>query len=84
MLPTLISNSEILYKAIKPIDHLWKQGSPSSAAFKDSKGLSVDRDGGRTKSDCISVLQIGLELMLLFLLQRVIVGLSGRFLSRNH
>jgi hypothetical protein len=57
MLPTLISNSEILYKAIKPIDHLWKQGSPSSAAFKDSKGLSVDRDGGRTKSDCITVLQ---------------------------
>lgn len=57
MLPTEISDSETLFKAIKPINHLWKEGVPSSAAFKDSKGLSVDRDGGRSKSECIAVLQ---------------------------
>lgn len=57
MLPTEISDLEILFKAIKPIEHLWKEGVPSSAAFKDSKGLSVDRDGGRSKSECIKALQ---------------------------
>lgn len=44
MLPTEILDSEILFKAIKPLEHFWKGGHPSSAAFKDSKGLSVDRD----------------------------------------
>ncbi len=61
MLPTEIVDPEILYKAIKPLEHFWKDGYPSSAAFKDSKGLSVDRDGGRPKQVIIENLQARFE-----------------------
>ena len=40
---------EQLLRAVLPIDKYWKEdGSLSSAAFKDKKGLSVDRTGNRT------------------------------------
>lgn len=35
----------------KPI--FFKDGRPSSALFKDSKGVSVDKDAGRTKEEII-------------------------------
>ena len=41
---------ERLYRAVYPpnIMPFWKKnGQLSSAAFKDKKGLSVERDGGR-------------------------------------
>ncbi len=61
MLPTEILDSEILFKAIKPLEHFWKDGHPSSAAFKDSKGLSVDRNGGRPKQVIIENLRARFE-----------------------
>lgn len=45
----IIDPDERLFRAVKFIPHLWddETGRPSSALFKDSKGVSVDRDGGR-------------------------------------
>lgn len=49
--------SEKLYRAIFPENKrpdFWKRnGKPSSAAFKDRRGLSVDRAGGRKNKDCV-------------------------------
>ncbi len=49
-----------MYKSIKdnnPI--LWdeKESRPSSAAFKDSRGLSVDRQGERNHDECCNRLR---------------------------
>lgn len=56
---TFIPNSEIedeetLYRAIHP--SFWKEeeGRPTSALFKDSKGVSVDRDGEREEKEIAS------------------------------
>ncbi|MBD3343048.1 MAG: hypothetical protein GF353_28380 [Candidatus Lokiarchaeota archaeon] len=50
-----INDKEKLYRAIHPI--FWKNdlNKPSTAAFKDSKGVSVDRDGGREEKEVIAV-----------------------------
>ena len=43
---------ERLFRAVMPREELWKaSGVPSSAVFKDSKGVSVDRDGGRSSEE---------------------------------
>ena len=45
---------EKLFRAVRPKDpYLKEDGSISSAAFKDTNGLSVDRDGGRTISESL-------------------------------
>ena len=51
----VFSADERLYRAIRPIDIFWKkEGKISSAAFKDSQGLSCDRDMGRIDvSSCV-------------------------------
>lgn len=48
-LPDFIADKELLYHYIPMNPNLWKsnENRPSSAAFKDSKGVSVDRDGDR-------------------------------------
>jgi len=53
MLDEIIAEDEYLYRGV--VDACWdeKEGRPSSAAFKDSKGISVDRDGGRDKENCV-------------------------------
>ena len=52
-----IHDNEILYRAIPPTPNFWKDtGKPSSAAFKDSKGTSVDREFHRTESRCCDFL----------------------------
>lgn len=43
---------EQLYRGLHSI-WLEDDNSISSAAFKDSNGVSVDRDGGRAEHDCI-------------------------------
>ncbi|MDF1495231.1 hypothetical protein [Caproiciproducens sp. CPB-2] len=49
---------EQIYRAILPADCYWKpDGTLSSAAFKDKKGLSVDRANGRSQSECISFMK---------------------------
>ena len=46
---------ESLYRAINPANSFWKaDGSLSSAAFKDNKGLSVDRGNFRTDDEVIN------------------------------
>jgi hypothetical protein len=54
MLPDNISDEEFLYRRIR-VENQWdKQNDrPSSAAFKDSNGLSVDRLGERTEQNVI-------------------------------
>lgn len=44
--------NECLYRGLPQV-WLKDDNSVSSAAFKDSGGVSVDRDGGRTEKDCI-------------------------------
>jgi len=56
MLDLKINDSERLYKAIKKsIPGQWneKLNQPTSAAFKDSQGVSVDRGGGRSHGKII-------------------------------
>src|SRR5690625_3000135 len=60
MLSDEIQNNELLYRAIKSgIPHHWKKDTnrPTSAVFKDSTGLSVDRKGDRTGDVIISTFQ---------------------------
>ncbi|EKB48520.1 hypothetical protein B879_02861 [Cecembia lonarensis LW9] len=59
MLPQNISDEEILFRAIKPFPNWWKVdiNRPSSAAFKDSRGVSVDRDAGRQSSRVVQILR---------------------------
>lgn len=50
-----IEPEELLYRAVPNKPQLWKSelNKPSSALFKDSMGVSVDRDGNRSQSDII-------------------------------
>lgn len=59
MLPQNISDEEILFRAIKPFPNWWKFdiNRPSSAAFKDSRGVSVDRDADRQSSQVVQILR---------------------------
>lgn len=42
-----------VYRRVKSKPVFMKEGRPSSALFKDSKGVSVDRDAGRSLNDII-------------------------------
>lgn len=55
MLNETFDNQEKLFRAIKlHLTEWWdvEQNRPTSAAFKDRLGVSVDREGGRTIDDC--------------------------------
>ena len=43
-----------IYRRVKGKPNFMKDGRPSSALFKDSKGVSVDKDAGREIYDIIS------------------------------
>lgn len=45
---------EKIYRRVKSKPIFMKDGRPSSALFKDSKGVSVDRDSGRNLDEIIS------------------------------
>lgn len=47
-----IRNDEVLYRNVIMNPDFWKKknGRPSSAVFKDSNGVSVDRDGAREEA----------------------------------
>ena len=51
-----IEDSEILFRAIHPSHWDEDEERPTSAAFKDRQGVSVDRDGERSTEDCLSFL----------------------------
>lgn len=46
-------DDEFLYRGV--VDHNWdyQENRPSSATFKDSKGVSVNREARRTESECV-------------------------------
>lgn len=46
------ASDELLYRGL-PLIWLEDDDSVSSAAFKDSNGISVDRDGGRIEQECV-------------------------------
>ena len=50
------NNEEILYRKIHPASIFWdnEHNRPSSAAYKDKKGLSVDRLGDREENEVIN------------------------------
>lgn len=51
-----IENEEYLYRGIIELNWDYENNRPSSATFKDSFGVSVDRDCGRLEGNCISYL----------------------------
>lgn len=51
-----IENHEFLYRGIIESNWDYENNRPSSATFKDSKGVSVDRFGDRNEVDCIDFL----------------------------
>lgn len=51
-----INEDEYLYRGIIDINWDFNNNRPSSAAFKDSKGVSVDRDARRKEKDCVDFL----------------------------
>jgi hypothetical protein len=54
-----IKDEELLFRAIKPFPNWWKEkeNRPSSAAFKDSMGVSVDRDAERENAEIIRAIE---------------------------
>ena len=53
-----IGREERLFRAVFP-SIVWDEehNRPSSALFKDKRGVSVDRDGGRTEEEVVSRFQ---------------------------
>lgn len=52
----IIEDDEYLYRGIIDLNWDYENNRPSSATFKDSRGVSVDREGGRREESCISAL----------------------------
>jgi len=52
-----INDNEFLYRGIIEINWDFQNNRPSSATFKDSKGVSVDREADRTEKECIDFLK---------------------------
>ena len=53
-LPEQFNDDELLLRAVLPYPRFWNNGKLSSAALKDSRGLSVDRTYDRTLEDSIA------------------------------
>lgn len=66
MLPEKFNDDEKLYRAVLPCSLFWKKDDNgelrlSSAALKDSRGLSVDRGYGRPDSEVVDSMRQRLE-----------------------
>lgn len=59
MLDNNFQPDELLYRIINPKSSFWdeEKNRPSSGAFKEKEGLSVDRLGQRTEDEAISTLK---------------------------
>ena len=53
-MPHHFNDNELLLRAVLPRPWFWKDGKLSSAALKDSNGLSVDRTYNRTLDESIA------------------------------
>ena len=51
-----ISKDEFLYRGVIELNWDYHNNRPTSAVFKDSKGVSVDRDNFRQEIDCVDFL----------------------------
>lgn len=51
-----VGDEEFLYRGIVENNWDFKNNRPSSATFKDSKGVSVDRDATRDEKECVEFL----------------------------
>ncbi len=56
MFNEIIDDSEFLFRGVVNVNWDFENDRPSSATFKDSLGVSVDRDGGRNQTECITEL----------------------------
>ena len=52
-------DEEFLFRWVIDINWDYEADRPSSATFKDSKGVSVDRQYGRDSEECVTFLQGG-------------------------
>ena len=54
-----IVDNETLFRSVPNIPQMWKPDAqrPSSAVFKDSKGVSVDRDCNRTLEESVDAMR---------------------------
>lgn len=57
LLSPFISNEEYLYRGISELNWDYENNRPSSAIYKDSKGVSVDRDGKRSELNIVAFLR---------------------------
>ena len=53
-IPQEIGDGEYLYRGVVEVNWDDERQRPSSATFKDSLGVSVDRDASREKEECIN------------------------------
>jgi len=53
----IIDDNEYLYRGIIELNWDYENNPPSSATFKDSKGVSVDRDNHRPERECIDFIK---------------------------
>lgn len=51
-----ISDEEFLYRGVIELNWDFENNRPSSATYKDSKGVSVDRDHFRQEKECVDCL----------------------------
>lgn len=56
MLREEVLDNEYLYRGVIELNWDWNNNRPSSATFKDSKGVSVDRGAFRKEEECINYL----------------------------
>lgn len=49
----IFPNDEVFYRRVRSKPELFQDGRPSSAIFKDSRGVSVDIKGGRAIAEVI-------------------------------
>lgn len=52
-----VDNDEFLYRGVIEVNWDFENNRPSSSTFKDSLGVSVDRDSLRTEEECINFLE---------------------------
>lgn len=52
-----VDDQELLYRGVHDVFWDYNKNRPSSAIFKDSNGVSVDRCNGREETDCVAFLR---------------------------
>lgn len=86
----IFREDEKLYRAVYPpevVSMFWRRdGSLSSAAFADPKGLSVDREGDRSEAEAISSMKERFLGQIVFVRYRNCrqVGAVVRYLPSSH